>query len=72
MKAPILPGVFAEHFKQLFSKTSNKGKLNLTEDKVGPRSEVIKELSEAPSFIEVKAAIKKLSSGIAPGRNHTT
>jgi hypothetical protein len=34
VKTPIPPGVFAEHFKQLFSKTSNKRKLNLTEDKV--------------------------------------
>jgi hypothetical protein len=69
VKAPILPQVFAAHFEQLFSKTSKKEKLGLMEAKVGPKSEVMKELSGAPSYEEVRKAVAKLSAGKAPGRN---
>jgi hypothetical protein len=44
-------------------------KLGLTKENVGPKSEIMKELSGAPSFIEVKKAIGKLSPGTAPGKN---
>jgi hypothetical protein len=69
VKAPVLPQVFAAHFEQLFSKTSSSEKLGLTEENVGPKSEIMVELSGAPSFIEVKKAIGKLSPGTAPGWN---
>lgn len=61
--------MFAAHFEQLFSKISEKEKLGLTAEKVGPKSEPRVELSGAPTYLEVKAAVGKLSVGTAPGRN---
>ncbi len=36
----VPPAHFKEHFENLFSKVSEQQTLNLTEDKVGPKSEV--------------------------------
>jgi hypothetical protein len=68
-KAPVVPQVFAAHFEQLFSKISEKETLGLTAEKVGPKSEPMVELSGAPTYLEVKTAVGKLSVGTAPERN---
>jgi hypothetical protein len=65
----VPPARFKEHFENLFSKVSEQQTLNLTEDRVGPKSEVPMDLAGPPTVFEVQFAISKLQGGSAPGSN---
>jgi hypothetical protein len=65
----VPPARFKEHFENLFSKVSEQQTLNLTEDRVGPKSEVRMDLAGPPTVFEVQFAISKLQKGSAPGSN---
>jgi hypothetical protein len=65
----VRPARFKEHFENLFSKVSQQQTLNLTEDRVGPKSEVRMDLAGPPTVFEVQLAISKLQEGSAPGSN---
>ena len=68
-KPKVAPLVFKNHFEQLFSKTSAKETLGLTEESVGPKKPARVELSGPPTLAEIEKSIAKLKRGTAPGSN---
>ncbi len=60
---------FAEHFKKLFSKESEKETLGLTEQLAGKRAEIDWSLNGPPTLIEIETAVGKLSRDTASGAN---
>ncbi len=68
-KAPVSPTIFTAHFESLFSKSSDKETLGLTEENAGPKIPPKTELSGPPTLKEVQKAVKGLSRGTAPGSN---